>query len=72
MTEMIRNCTACKASALSQSNINVSISSLSNKFNEIVCIDHSNLEDVCLMHFMALLSRFSTVHVVYTATMKDV
>lgn len=59
VAQSIENCTACRTTVAPQPSKKVSISSLNKHFNEIVCIDHFYLDEMRLMHCMALASRYS-------------
>ncbi len=71
VAQTIQNCSSCKSSALPQPNRKVSISTLSKQFNEIVCIDHFFLDEICLVHCMDLVSRFSAVQAVESTNLAD-
>lgn len=49
----------------------VSLSSMSRKFNDVVCIDHFHLEGNRVFHIMDLESGYSTGDVVDTMSMSD-
>lgn len=51
-----------------KTNQNVYISFLRKSFNEVVCIDHFHLDDVCPINCIVIVSRFSTVHVVESSS----
>lgn len=68
---LIEGCSACRATYFLQPNRKVSISSLSNNFNEVVCIDHLFLEDNCLLHCMDLVKRYSAALFVETTVLKE-
>lgn len=72
VTEVISKCTACRSTAPPQPSRKVSISSLSKELNEIICIDHFYLGDLCLIHFMDLVSRYSAVQIVNTTSLQEV
>lgn len=70
--QLINNCRSCKKSALPSPSRKVSISMMSKEFTEIVCVDHFYLNDICLIHFMELTSRFSSASVVHSKDMESV
>lgn len=49
----------------------MSISSLSKEFNEILCVDHLYLEDILLMHFMDLITRYSSALIITSTNLKE-
>ena len=60
---IMNECTACRKSYIPPPSRKVSISSLSKELNEIICVDHFYLDELCLIHFMDIASRFSTVSI---------
>lgn len=72
VTNIISNCPSCNSTAHPQPKRMVSISTLSKKFNQILCVDHFYLDDVCSVHFMDLVSRFSTAQIVENTNQHDV
>lgn len=44
---------------------------MSTQFNQVVCVDHFYLDEIRLMHCMDLVSRFSAIQVVDSATLAD-
>ena len=63
LRELVNGCTACRSTSVSHPSRKVSISSLSKNFNEVLCIDHLYLDESLVMHFMDLVSRYSSAHV---------
>ena len=59
--KIIKECTALKSSAPAKPSRKVSISTLSKQFKDVVCVDHFYLDELRLMHFMDLVTRFSAV-----------
>lgn len=66
---LVRDCKSCRASELPPPSRKVSISSLSNELNEVVCVDHFYLDELCLIHFMDMSTRFSTACIVENKSM---
>lgn len=69
--ETLEKCEVCRTTALPKSSTNVSISSMSKGVNEVVCIDHMYLENLCVFHYMDSKSRFSVGAVVDSTSMID-
>lgn len=58
--DLVPDCKSCHAFELLEPSRKVSISSLSNELNEVVCVDHFYLDELCVVHFMYMSTRFST------------
>lgn len=71
LIQITKSCTSCRATAMPQPSRKVSISYLSTEFNEVLCIDHLYKDEMRLMHFMDLISRYSAAHVVSSSTFKE-
>eukprot|EP00178_Gracilaria_changii_P015990 TRINITY_DN4502_c0_g1_i1.p1 TRINITY_DN4502_c0_g1~~TRINITY_DN4502_c0_g1_i1.p1 ORF type:complete len:217 (+),score=18.60 TRINITY_DN4502_c0_g1_i1:155-805(+) len=56
---VLENCTHCSTTSLPKSARKVSLSSISRSFNDVVCIDHLFLDDICVFHVMDTSSRYS-------------
>lgn len=69
--KLIENCVSCRSTAPPQPNRKVSISSLSNNFNEVVCVDHFYLDGVQLLHCMDTATRCSAAFVVSSTALDD-
>lgn len=50
--EILNKYPDCRTTAAAQSSRKVSISSLSKKLNDIVCLDHFYFDDTLLIHFL--------------------
>lgn len=72
VTNINSNFPSCRPTAHPQPRSMVSISSLSKKFNQIMCIDHFFLDHVCFVHFMDRTSRLSTAEIVKNRNQHDV
>lgn len=66
--QLVERCTSCRANPPRQSNRKVSISSLSQGLNNVVCTDHFYLGSICLFHAMDHTSRYSAACVVSDAS----
>lgn len=71
IVSIIEKCNACRSTALPKPNRKVSISSLSKEFNENVCIDHLFLGDICVVHLMDHVTRYSAGLVVNDTKMDN-
>lgn len=71
ISQIIHNCATCWSTAPSQPGRKVSISSLSTRFSEVMCVDHFYLDEVRLMHFMDLVTHYSVVHALNAANIED-
>lgn len=69
---IIDSCRYCKHSAPPEPPRKVSISSLSKQINDVLCIDHFYLDDMCLIHFMDLTTRFSMDLIVQSTATSEV
>lgn len=71
LTEVVNGCTACRSTSVPQPSRKVSISSLSKNFNEILCVDHLYLEDILLVHFIDLVTRYSGSYAVTSTNLEE-
>ncbi|PXF44010.1 hypothetical protein BWQ96_06243 [Gracilariopsis chorda] len=69
LSRTLEECISCFTTARAQPFLKVSISSLSDQFNEIVCIDHMFLDEVCLFHAMDADTRYSAGIIVPNTSM---
>lgn len=60
---MLETCYHCKATSAPVQSRKVSISSINRLFNDVVCIDHFFLDQVCVFHVMDSVSRYSACHI---------
>lgn len=58
--EALDKCPGCHRTALSQATRKVSPSFLRSTFNAFICIDHFYLANVCLLHAIAPVTRYSS------------
>lgn len=61
---IIDQCSACSATDPSQPNWTVSISSLSQLFNNVFCTYHFYLDSICVFHAMDNFTRYSSAQTV--------
>lgn len=71
IAKTMEECTACRCTSPPMPSRKVSISSLSKSFNEVLCVDHFNLDDVLMAHFMDLISRYSAAYIVSSTNLYD-
>lgn len=69
--QFIENCTSCKAIPPLQSSRKVSISSPSRKFYEVFCINHFYLDEVVLLYYMHMVTRFYPAYDLSSAAINE-
>eukprot|EP00178_Gracilaria_changii_P016470 TRINITY_DN4728_c0_g1_i1.p1 TRINITY_DN4728_c0_g1~~TRINITY_DN4728_c0_g1_i1.p1 ORF type:complete len:805 (-),score=91.02 TRINITY_DN4728_c0_g1_i1:529-2943(-) len=69
LSRTLEECTSCTTTARPQPPRKVSISSMSRAFNEVVCVDHMFLDEVCVFHVMDAASRYSAGLIVPNTSM---
>ena len=71
LKQIVEKCAGCRHTALPKATRKVSLSSLSRSFNELVCIDHFYLANLCLFHIMDTVSRYSSCSLVPSTSLND-
>lgn len=71
LTEVLKQCTACRYTYVTQSNRKVSISAPSKRFNELLYVDHLYLDGAPLVNFIDLVTRHSSAMNAKTANLED-
>lgn len=59
LSEIVEKCSGCRHMSLLVGTRKVSLSSMSRSFNELVCVDHFYLNDICVLHVMDSVTRYS-------------
>lgn len=71
LREIMNRCTACRSTAIPRTSRKVSLSSLNRNFNEVVCVDHIFLDDLCIFHIMDSKTRYSAGLVCADTSLKN-
>lgn len=69
ISSIMRSCRGCKATAPAEPPRKVSISSMSKGLNDVICVDHFCLDDMCFVHIMDFSTRFSMAALTYRTAM---
>lgn len=64
LNETVEKCTACGKTSQPRGSRKVSLSSMSREFNDVVCVDHLLLNEVCVFHGMDTVTRYPSCAVV--------
>jgi len=71
LENILETCSECHATALPAQSRKVSLSSMSRKFNDVVCVDHLFLDEFKVFHAMCAATRYSTGAVVQDTSMES-
>lgn len=72
VTDVVANCRHFHSSAPPVPSSKGSISSLSKRLNDMLCVENLHLDSLCSVHFMDLVKIFSTAYIVETTASQDV
>jgi len=59
LVQIMESCISCRTTALPKPSRKVSLSSMSRQFNDVVCVDHFFLDNLCIFHAMDAITRYS-------------
>ena len=59
LQQTLERCPACKKTSEAQPERKVSLGTISRSFNEVLCVDHLFLNNICVFHAMDTATRYS-------------
>lgn len=72
LSNVMSNCSDCKASSTPPPNRRVLLSSLNREFNDVVCMDHMFLDKITVFRMMYVTTIYFVGYVVDNVSMENV